>query len=281
MAICSDASNKYLRDVGYNVVRVPRKFLPPLTLIGRQNNTIEVLGELTDLITQPSGPLPPILSDQTASSINGQKSSSMKLSLGLSILGGLISGLGGGKLGASAGFTNARTTTFEFNNVVVDSVAPLKVGAYLRDGDVDEGNLILAQYVTGNGQLYVVTERLRSNEITVVFEGNHGVTANVDVPVISNMVGGSLGVELANGRKNAVKFKGAELLTFGFKCFQIGVKDGNLSMFATAPGGVFLSLADETEEPSAGASLLGDGLLDLGDRGPGEAAAPPKALEPA
>lgn len=187
----------------------------------------------------------------------------MKLSLGLSILSGLISGLGGGKIGASASFTNARKMTFEFNNVFFDSVVPTQVGKYLRDGEVDVGSPLLEQYVLGNGSLYVVTERLRTAELTTSFETSDGVSATVDVPVISNQVGGSLGVELASGRSNAVKFKGPGKVTFGFKCFQVGVKDGHITMLNVKPGSVVASVDDD----EARSEILEEGLMDIGAGG--------------
>lgn len=260
MGLCSDDSNQYLRDVGYNVVKLPRKFLPPLSLVGKQGGAIEAIGDITKLITTPGGSLPTITSDQTTSNINGKSTSSLKLSIGLSILNGLISGLGGGKLGVSAGYTNARTVTFEFNNVLFDSVQALDVGAYLRGGEIDLGNPVLEQYVLGNGSLYVVTERLKASEITTTFETSDGVNASIDVPVIANQVGGSVSVELAAGRSSTVKFKGTELLTFGFKCFQIGVKDGDITMLSVKAGAVAVSLEDDA---AAVGELLGDGLLDI------------------
>lgn len=264
MGVCRDSSNEFLRDVGYNVVRLPRDFLPPLSLVARQRGgPVEYIGALDKLITAPPHPLPSIVSDRTAANINGKSTSSMKLSLGLSILNGLISGLGASKLGASGTFTNASTMTFEFNNVTFDAVAALDVGSYLRRGDVDEGNPLLEQYVLGNGKLYVVTERLRASEITTIFETSGGGAANVEVPVISNQVGGSVSVEPTAGRSNAVKFKGPKPLTFGFKCFEIGVKDGVLTMFSTKPGSVH---AFVEEEPGDGV-LLSDGLADIEDDG--------------
>ncbi len=264
MGLCNDSSNQYLRDDGYNVVRLPRDFLPPLSLVARQGGSTDYIGGLDQLITTPPGPLPTVVTDQIAPNINGKSTSNLKLSLGLSILNGLISGLGGGTLGASAAFTNAKTLTFEFNNVVFDSVPPLSVSNYLRDGDVDADSPLLQQYVLGNGSLFVVTERLKSSEITVSFETNPGVKASVSVPVIANQVGGSVSVDLSGQRTNAVVFKGDKRLTFGFKCFQIGVKDGVITMFSVKPGSTPLSLAGP--EPS-GALLNESGMLDIGVAG--------------
>lgn len=262
MGVCTDDSNSFLRDVGYNVVRLPRDFMPPLSLLGKQKGAVEVVGMLDDLITTPPGPLPTITVDQTVASISGQKTSAMKLSIGLSILNGLIAGLGGGKLGAGADYTNARKMTFEFNNVLSDSVSPAAVGKFLRDGDVDDGNPLFAQYVLGNGSLFVVTERLRSAEITTSFEGNSGVGANVDVPVIANQVGGSLAVTTAAGRSNAITFKGPKPITFGFKCFEVGVKHGEITLFAVKAGAIAASLDDDADAQGSGV-LLSDAMVEI------------------
>lgn len=260
MGLCNDSSNTFLRDVGYNVVRLPRQFLPPLSLIGKQGGAVEVVGMLDDLITQPGGALPSVTNDQIAATINGQRTSSMKLSVGLSILNGLIAGLAGGKLGASIDYTNARKLTFQFNNVLSDSTSAAAIGNFLRDGDVDVGNPLFEQYVLGNGQLFVVTERLRSNEITVSFEGNAGVAASVDVPVIANQVGGNVAVTTAGAHSNAVNFKGTTPITFAFKCFQIGVKNGDITLFAVKPGAIAVSLGEDETVPGV---LLTDGMVDI------------------
>jgi hypothetical protein len=263
MGLCSDESNQYLRDVGYNVVRLPRNFLPPLSLLAKQRGTVEYIGEISSLIDHPAGNLPAIKTNQTTSNINGKTTSGLDLSLGLSILNGLIAGLGGGKLGVSTSYTNARTVTFEFNNVQSDSVDALQVGNFLRDGRIDAGNPLIEQYVLGNGSLYVVTERLKASEITASFEGSKGVKANVDVPVIANQVGATIAVALSNGRSNAVKFQGKELLTFGFKCFEIGVVEGKITMLAVKPGALVASVNVLDEDADAKGVLLGSGLLDV------------------
>jgi len=165
MGLCKDDSNAFLRDVGYNVVRLPRDFLPPLSLIAKQGDAIEYIGAIDRLIQTPSSPLPAITNGQPAAGINGNSTSRFKLDLGLKILNGLIAGLGGNALGIGVNFTNAKSVSFQFSNVTFDSVTALDVGNYLRNSVVDYDNPLIEQYVLGNGKLFVVTERLRSNEI--------------------------------------------------------------------------------------------------------------------
>ena len=155
---CKDNSLTYLAGLGYNVIRHPDATFAPLKLLGEQNGEFIVLGSLNQLITASPNPLPAITANQAASDINGQRSSSLKLGVGANILGTLISALGGGNLSASVNYTDATQITFEYQDVVSDSVVPLDAGNYLKDGHVDAENLVLKQYVLGNGKLYLISK---------------------------------------------------------------------------------------------------------------------------
>lgn len=261
MGTCKDKSNTYLRDVGYNVVKLPRQAFTPLTLLGEDNGSVEIIGVLSQLLSNPPATSPSIATDKIASSVNGNATSGMKLSLGLSILNGLISGLGGGKLAASLDFTNARKLTFLFNNVTFDSVQPLDVSNYLEGGDVDADSPLLKQYLFGKGKLYVITECLKSDEINIKLEKSDGVKAQVDVPVIQQAIGGSIGVEISAQGENVVTFKGPTKVAFAFKCFEIGVNDGVITMVAVRPGGIVASVGDAAQVTPP--LLTTGGLLDV------------------
>lgn len=48
--LCSDDSNAFLRDVGYNMVRLPRDVLPPLSLPGKQHGAVEASAEAIEYL---------------------------------------------------------------------------------------------------------------------------------------------------------------------------------------------------------------------------------------
>lgn len=261
MGLCNDKRLSFLKERGYSVIRHPNADVRPLGLIGVQDKTPIYLGPLNLLITNPPGPLPPVTKDTPAADLNGKASSSLKLGIGLSILGNLIGAMGGGNLAANLNFTNAKKVEFEYEDVLNDSVGPLEVGNYLRDGDVDAGNLVLKQYVMGNGQLYLITKIAKSKKFKAVFERSSGVGATVDVPVLQGVAGGNVSVETTNASSGEVSFEGPTLLTFAFQSFRVGVRDGELSLMNAKPGGVFLSV-DETAD-QAPAVIPSDGLLEL------------------
>jgi hypothetical protein len=257
---CKDNSLTYLAGLGYNVIRHPDTTFAPLKLLGEQNGEFLVLGSLNQLITASTSALPEITRDQPAADINGQRSSSLKIGLGANILGPLIGALGG-NLSASVNYTDATQIAFQYQDVFSDSVVPLDAGAYLKGGHVDADNLVLRQYVLGNGRLYLISKIAKSDKFTVKYSKNSGVDASVQVPVIQAAVGGSLSVTTAGASASALTFQGKTSLPFGFQCFQIGLKNGDLSLVNTKPGDVFGITGDAVAPPNP--VILSDGLLNI------------------
>jgi len=256
MGLCNDQSVTFLRGLGYNVVRHPNAAVKPLDLIGVQNGESNYLGPLNLLITKPPGALPNLQEDIVSADVNGQKSSKLSVGIGMNVLGAVIGAMGG-NLGLNLKFTDAKRVEFQYVGVLNDQVKPLDVGNFLRDGEVDAGNLVLKQYVLGNGKLYLITKTAKSKKFTVSFEKSNGTEATVDVPVIQAAVGGKIDVKAEGQSKHVITFEGNVPLVFGFQNYQVGVKDGDLALISSKAGDTYLS--------SGGATLLdGDGLLDLG-----------------
>lgn len=257
MGICTDSATTYLRRLGYNVVRHPREGIQPLDLIGKQDGEVKYLGGLDQLITHPPGRLPGITRDQVAADVQGQTSSKLNLTIGVSVLQSVISSLGG-NLGVKAGYQRARTLQFAFSTVLSDSVRPLDLGNYLKAGEVDEANLILEQYVLGRGRLFVLTRTVKTNRLTVQAESSSGAPATLDVPAISGVASGSLKIDVAEQAMGRVSYEGGVFLVFGFECFEVGVVDGVLALTSAKSGSVAMTDATPTAVPP---SIIDDGSL--------------------
>jgi hypothetical protein len=260
MGLCGDKSTTFLKSLGYNVVRHPSAALRPLDLIGVQRESL-YLGPLNLLLSNSPGGLPKLQTDVPAADINGQSSSKLDVGIGASILAGLIAALGKGTLGAASSYTDAQTLEFSYSDVMNDQVVPLEVGSYLRNGSVDQENKILAEYVLGNGTLYLVTKVAKSRKFTVTYERKNGTAAKVDVPTLQGAVGGSVTVTTDGMRRNVVSYEGAAPLTFAFQCFAVGVEDGTLNLTAVRAGGVVAAATGgAVDQPQL---LAGHGLLAL------------------
>ncbi len=260
MGLCSDPALTYLKSVGYNVVRLPRQGIEPLTVVGWTKNSAQVLGTLSDLIINPGAVLPPITVGDAAD-VNGKNSASLKIGIGLDVLGGLIAALGGGKLGISADWTNARTATFLFENVESASVPAIPVGRYLRDGDIDQNNPVSRPFLTGSGRLLVLVDVLKSNKISIRLDRDSGIAASIDVPVVANAVGAKLSIDSSRASEGILTFSGDHKLAFGFKCFQVIIEMGELQMVSVGAGSAFLAVADDTSKPMI---LIDDGANTSG-----------------
>jgi hypothetical protein len=260
MGWCKDNSTTYLATLGYSVIRVPREGIAPCDLIGRDRDVMR-LGTLDQLLSNPNGKPPAPTVDQVAAQINGQVSSKLKLAVGLNVMGNLLGALAGTNLGIDAAYESASTIQFEFKDVLYDSVAPLSVGQYLRAAVIDVGNPVLDRYVMGKGELFLITEALKSASITVKAESSKSGSVAVQVPVIEQVAKGKLNVDVSNAASGVVTYTGTKPLAFGFKCFRVGLEDGELQLSPMTPGDLALA-AGVTSHPTI---AKGSGLIEIED----------------
>jgi hypothetical protein len=254
---CTDKSMTALANLGYNVVRHPSANLGPLTLIGKQNDEFLQLGSISKLITNSPGALPTVTKDQPGAGIQGQSSSSLDLGIGANILGSFIGGMGG-TLGVNVSYTDARQITFIYTDVTLDSVEPLDLGEYLKNGHVNADNLILEQYVLGKGELFVITKIAKSNKFSVSYQKKNSTGAKVDVPALQALASANVKVSLDSANSSVVDFEGRTPLSFAFQCLQVGVVNGVLSLTSAKAGTVFaVARADlQAQPPTLGATGL-------------------------
>src|SRR5262249_38343691 len=151
----------------------------------------------------------------------------------------------GGNLGINVSYTNAQKIEFRYTDVTLDSAVPLDVGNYLRDGNVDAGNLILQEYVLGNGELFLVTKVARSKKFSVSYEQKNSLDAQVDVAALTTLAGANVKVSTETGNTSVITFEGPVAIGFAFQCFQVGVADGVLSLTSVKAGAVVAAAAGD------------------------------------
>jgi hypothetical protein len=265
---CNDPSVTYLNDLGFNVIRVPRQNIEPLQMLGKQKGDVSILGTIDQVIVSSTEPLPAITAGAKMAQIRGQRTQSISLKEGLSLMDNILTAMGAGGLGMSIDLGWARSLSFEFDDVELDSVMPLDVGNYLRAADVDLDNLVVKEYVRGRGKLFLLSEVLRSSSIIVDFQAQDHGTTELNLPSIQGVASADLKVEEVRGRETAIRFEGPEKLAFGFKAMRIGVAQGRLRCLSSKPGAAYLSAGDEgvAENDDPGVMIDEDtagGLLDL------------------
>ena len=254
MALCTDKSLTYLNDKGYNVVRLPRKGINPLDVLGRDGKSLEQLGRLDQLWTSKK-PIPQIGAPQQAAHINGQCTSEMTTSVGLKLLSGVLKALGASVPELSFAYNNARSLQFTFGNVMSRAVVPLEVGEFLSEGDIHSSNPFVEHYFHDDDtEAFVITEILQSDEITVSAKDDQGGQVKVDVPAIKGVIGADVSVSAKNAATTDLTYKGAGAVTFGFKVFSIAF-DGRWRIAGVAPSAA-LAFAAGTDPVILGRSAL-------------------------
>ena len=129
MFSCKDPFLAVLKKYGYCVVRLPRTDLPPLYLLGGRGSELDRVGELTTVLTGTNPP--PIRKDVASATISGERTSDLNLTLGMSLLGNVIAAMGGSRVGLETQYKAADTVSFEFVDVLEDSIEVAVLDQYL------------------------------------------------------------------------------------------------------------------------------------------------------
>lgn len=219
MGVCTDKSVNYLKSLNLNTIVHPQEDAAPLQLLGEYKGARGIIGTLDQLVSQPGGTLPET-KPSVAGNINGQRSSKLPLDLGLNVLGNIIGAMGG-DLGVKASYNQAQKVEFSFRDVTRFRANTVSIGDYLAGSEIRWDHPILKKYLFGSGNLYVLTEVVKSKKIGVTAFRSDKTSLSVEVPVIQAAVGGSVSVGLESETTNTVTYEGPTDLAFGFVAIEL------------------------------------------------------------
>ena len=265
MSICRDRSTQYLRQFGFNVVRLPSAEIAPLQVIGTTRETVGIIGEISDLVVGDAFEPPEIKRDLDMPNISGRRTSKMPIAISGEVLNGLAASLGfSGR--ASAGFASAYALEFQFESVKRDAAKLNAIGSYLQGSEIDWDHLILKTYLLGNGRLYVIRDVIKSRSFSVAAYDKKGQALEVNATAVQNLGGGSISIAHDQAASNSIRFEGTTDLIFGFIADAFfAVNDpatGFLTLgFAPVPGGKIALGASSSGSGALGTPSLGDDIL--------------------
>lgn len=221
-----DQSITFLRTYGYSVFRFPRASAQPLELMHRDGKDLTRLGMVPDLVDAGEVAAPVARCDGNPGiDIEGKETSKVNVAIGLSILGGFISALGGEKMGLDVAFSKARTVTFQYTAVMEDVVDVLAVEKFVKAGRISPHIPSGTLEKLLDDEVYVVTSVLKTKKIVVSAQGENGAGVKVDVPVIQQAIGGKVSVDTAAGIESKVGFEGTVPVAFAFQAVQLVFDD--------------------------------------------------------
>lgn len=238
-----DPSISFLNKWGFNVVKLPRAGIEPLDVVGR-DRSMQWLGPIGGIWTSKS-PAPVPGPPRPAATVNGQKTDSLDVSLGLSVLANALAAFGASVPSLNVAYNKASQVQFAYTDVTQITVSPLDAGNYLAAGDLRTDNPTVRNYFQNkNCASFLITSVLKSASITVSATDQHGQEVSVDVPAVSGLVGANVSVKPASASSSTLTFTGPEAVTFGFVVQQIAYEDGVWSL---------------RDAPASGANAFGGG----------------------
>jgi hypothetical protein len=268
VALCQDPEVSYLNSLGYNVVAEPTATLSPLEVLGQNSDGVLDLGPLSSIWTTTAAP-PAISAPQQAASISGGQTSNLSVSIGLSLLSGIVTTLGGQTPGLSASYGSASSMQFTLGDVTVSSVTLTDLGAYLEAGDVNMANPAVAPYFqNSSATVVVVYEILQSNSITVTTTAAPNATLSIDSAALSQAVGGNLTIgpvagQPSSGSTSTLVYTGNVPLTFAFKALHIAFVNGQWQLLGDDLNPALGTLGAPAPTSLNPVSLVTKGLLSI------------------
>ena len=246
MGMCKDPRLTYLNDAGYNVVRLPRKGIVPLGVIGRDSNSKSWLGTL-DKIWQTNEPVPNPGAPQPVAALTGARTSDIKLSFGLEILANALSGMFGGSAPRlDVAYKDAKYVQFAFKDVRSIGIDPFAINNFLATGDLKPGPWV-KRYFTGQKDVeaLVITEILEAKSIGVIGKRDAATDVSVELPAIKAVLGAKVGVNFSNASNTEITYDGPEFLAFGYKAFGIGMANGEWQVYGVEAGAGYAFAVDQ------------------------------------
>lgn len=234
---CKDPALTMLKDKGYNVVRLPKADLLPGQLLVRKGRRLQRLGDLTSVfVPGPDVPPPHVSPDNPGPNISGTKSAELDIGVGLNILSGLISALGGSTLALNVAYARARSVQFEFAETRENNAQMALLDQFLAAAQVSPYARAVTQMLEAD-DVFVITSTLKSSKINVSAKASDKSELKIDVPVLQQAIGGNMKVTGGGASASALTYEGQVPLVFGFQAVRLIFDKGRYRTMKLADAG--------------------------------------------
>jgi|SRR5882672_2401729 len=226
LGLCSgDPIVGTLREVFHaNIIRVPEQRYKALSVLAARGSQVTFRGTLANLIKG----VPPIFPEPTGSlmtEVTGKKTKSVKVDLGLKILGGFLQGMGAPAIGLNAKFSKVLKVSYSFANVVRYWVDDGVVGNLLIGKVIEKGNPAAAIYFGSAPFAFLVLDSvITSTQFTISVDKTSDSSFSLDVPGIQNIIKqANADIAVSSGTGFELTIAGKIPLAFAFSCVQFAL----------------------------------------------------------
>jgi hypothetical protein len=225
MAWCPDPFANLLKEQGYLAIRMPKADVRPLQILAQGDVDLERLGDLASVFEAGAVKLPDISPPQPSPELSGKRTGDLKLGLGLTLLGNIVAALGGSRLGLKGRYEKAHTLTFEFHEVLAESVPLTELDKFLAAADVNPFSRYVGQLLEADA-VYITTATIKSKKFTVEARKSDNTSLELDVPVVQQGVGAEVKVSKDAAAAWKLTYEGTLPLVFGFQATQLFYEKG-------------------------------------------------------
>lgn len=218
----NDPYTSLLKSFGYNAVRLPRANIRPLQVLSKNGGDASYIGELTTVFRPRDNntPIPKTIDNNPAANISGQKSGELSVGLGLSILGNIITAMGGSTVGLDSKYQQAKAVSFQYQDVLQDLVETAALDEFLGQADINPSSTTIARLLEAD-EVFITTSTIKSRKFTIYPKVSRGTDTQFDIPEIQGIVSLNVKVSSQSHDSSAITFEGATLLVFGFQAVQL------------------------------------------------------------
>jgi hypothetical protein len=230
MPLFSDSAYQVFNNLGYNVVRRPTGGLAAGDVLVR-DDVLERLDTLAN-VAQLDAPMAPALPPAPVVSLDGQLTSPAHITTALGDLRMWLRALSGGTTPTdpAPAFASARFLQFR-----VDAPMTVRLPPYTLAASIDKARVAptspLSRYLQDRTvDLYVVSEILQTDRVTVQALDVGSSPVPIDVPALADALGSNLKVSTSSAGPSWVTCQGRAPVTFAFRVMRVRrSKSGKLS----------------------------------------------------
>jgi hypothetical protein len=238
MPLFSDSAYRVFNNYGFNLLRRPTDALAVLDVLVR-DHVLERLDTLAN-VAQLDPPMAPALPPAPAVSLDGQLTSPAHITTALGDLRMWLRALSGGTTlkDPAPAFAAARFLQFR-----VDAPTTVRLPPYTLAASIDKARVAptspLSRYLQDrNVDLYVVSEILQTDRVTVQALDLGSSPVPIDVPAFADALGPNLKVSSSSAGPSWVTCQGRAPVTFAFRVVRVRRStSGKLSNDVSAPSG--------------------------------------------
>lgn len=259
--MCNDPSLKYLAELGFNVIRLPRGGIEPGLVLAGKGPELSRLGDLARVWQSPRA-MPEPLPKCRAAMLDGKRTESFNVGVGLAIAERILKPVGLDLPKLRLALSDVSSLGFGFGDSQIWSLDLMDVGAFLAKGSLDEDNPVVRHFVLeSRPPIHVVVDVLLSDSVSVEVSKNGGGAVELDLGVLQQAVDAKVQLESKSEHSTRVLFKGDDQLAFGFRALKLTYENGAWKVHGQArPGSVFHA---REPEPSEWASVFALGEANI------------------